>query len=251
MLFPSDRSVKREIREGFKYVEHADEWEKTILQTQGQKRTYYTQDQAMQVLRRLPRVAPAAGLGVPYKRYLRRGAWRVVSGALLRRQPFLGAAGARGGASPIDTTVGWGAGARAARSVPSPRALCSVQQTGVIGRSVRRAPPFASFIVSVWRFSPSIVPRAVWRIDDDLVSSAVVTKERGCWLHRWSRCSSPVEPLCPRYTRACRPLPLPNDTPSQYCWSAAKLRQDAPSRLSAEPNRPRSGQRVLPARGRI
>ncbi len=51
VLFPSDRSVKREIREGFKYVEHADEWEKTILQTQGQKRTYYTQDQAMQVLR--------------------------------------------------------------------------------------------------------------------------------------------------------------------------------------------------------
>ena len=51
VLFPSDRSVKREIREGFSYVEHADEWEKTILQTQGQKRTYYTQDQAMQVLR--------------------------------------------------------------------------------------------------------------------------------------------------------------------------------------------------------
>jgi hypothetical protein len=51
VLFPSDRSVKREIKEGFKYVEHADEWEKTILQTQGQKRTYYTQDQAMQVLR--------------------------------------------------------------------------------------------------------------------------------------------------------------------------------------------------------
>ena len=51
VLFPSDRSVKREIREGFKYIEHADEWEKTILQTQGQKRTYYTQDQAMQVLR--------------------------------------------------------------------------------------------------------------------------------------------------------------------------------------------------------
>ena len=31
----------------------------------GQKRTYYTQDQAMQVLRRLSSIAPAAGLGVP------------------------------------------------------------------------------------------------------------------------------------------------------------------------------------------
>jgi hypothetical protein len=51
VLFPTDASVKREIRDGFSYLEHTSDWEKTIIKSQGQRPVGLPQDQAMQVLR--------------------------------------------------------------------------------------------------------------------------------------------------------------------------------------------------------
>ena len=50
LLFPSAKTVKREIRRGFSDLGHVDEWEKKILSTQGRRGVYNTQHQAMRAL---------------------------------------------------------------------------------------------------------------------------------------------------------------------------------------------------------
>ena len=71
LLFPSDRSVRREIRRGFADTEHVDEWEKKILSTQGRRGSYNTQRQAMNLLaddfrRGLPNPASSYRLATPF-----------------------------------------------------------------------------------------------------------------------------------------------------------------------------------------